>query len=215
MEIISRFMAPRCWEQMVAALGLQNSATTDIAYRDVTAAYAEPQRFYHTAVHIEDCLAKLNASKSLAEYLAEVKFALWFHDAVYKPYAAGNEASSAAWARTILLDAGASGGQIERIDDLIMATQHAVAASTQDARLLVDIDLSILGANVTDYEVFEKNVRKEYRWVPYFLYRKKRAEILQSFLDRTTIYNNDFFIDRYESRARMNLQTAVKKLSSH
>ena len=208
------FMNAHRWRDMIAALGLQNSAATETTYQDLTTAYAEPQRFYHTGVHIEDCLAKLEASKSLAEHPAEVECALWFHDAVYKPYAAENEAASAVWAISILQKAGATAGQMGRIDDLIMATQHAVPATTRDAKLLVDIDLSILGADVADYDTFEKNVRKEYRWVPYFLYRKKRAEILQSFLDREKIYENDFFIDRFEQKARKNLCAAIANLSA-
>lgn len=180
--------------------------------RALIAAYAEPQRHYHTARHLDDCLAKLDESSHLAEDAGEVELALWFHDAVYNPLKTGNELASAEWATRFLREAGAEPGRIERVHALIMATQHSVPATTDDAKLLVDIDLSILGAYEADYAEFERNVRREYRWVPYFLYRKKRREILQSFLDRARIYNLTPFQERFESRARDNLQQAIAAL---
>ena len=51
---------------------------------------------------------------------------------------------------------------------------------------VVDIDLSILGRNRQDYDLFEERVRKEYKWVPGPLYRRKRIEVLESFLKRRT-----------------------------
>jgi len=55
-------------------------------------------------------------------------------------------------------------------------------------------------------------VRDEYKLVPYFLYRKKRKEILTSFLERERIYQNDFFYDKFETQARANIGSAIKML---
>ena len=77
---------------------------------------------------------------------------------------------------------------------------------------MVDMDLSILGASVDVYTQFERNVRQEYKRVPYFLYRKKRKEILQSFLAREAIYYTDFFRDKWEKPARRNLRSAIEGL---
>ena len=81
-----------------------------------------------------------------------------------------------------------------------------------DARLVVDIDLSILGQAEQVYDVFERSVREEYKWVPWFLYRRKRIEILRSFLERESIYGTDRFRQRYESGARSNLDRAIRRL---
>ena len=65
----------------------------------------------------------------------------------------------------------------ERIHSLIMATQHNGIVQDKDQKLIVDIDLTILGASPEIYDEFERNVRKEYKMVPTFIYRKKRKEL--------------------------------------
>ena len=103
---------------------------------------------------------------------------------------------------------------VQSVYDLIMATQHNDEASsiTEDAKLLVDIDLTILGATPEVYDEFESNVRKEYRLIPSFIYRKKRKELLASFLDNSSIYQTDYFRDKYESTARDNLSRVIAML---
>ena len=93
-----------------------------------------------------------------------------------------------------------------------MATAHKGRPVDDDARLVVDIDLSILGQDEQVYDLFERAVREEYKWVPWFLYRRKRIEILRSFLDRESIYGTERFRQRYESTARSNLERAIRAL---
>ncbi len=75
-----------------------------------------------------------------------------------------------------------------------------------------DIDLTILGSSERIYAQFEENVRKEYKWVPYFLYKKKRKEILRSFLDRERIYQTKYFNNKLETQAQINLNNAIASL---
>jgi predicted metal-dependent HD superfamily phosphohydrolase len=89
-----------------------------------------------------------------------------------------NEERSADWAARFLASAGIAPGSIERIKRHVLATRHAEAPSEPDSQLVVDIDLAILGASRTRYEEFERQVRREYRWVPGPLYRRNRAAIL-------------------------------------
>ncbi|HEY6622111.1 MAG TPA: hypothetical protein VIY68_21430, partial [Steroidobacteraceae bacterium] len=81
-----------------------------------------------------------------------------------------------------------------------------------DSRLLVDIDLAILGADPSRYDEFERDVRREYRWVPGIVYRSKRAAILQSFLHRPRIYHSEPAYKRFEGNARTNLSGAIRTL---
>ena len=85
---------------------------------------------------------------------------------------------------------------------------HA-ADSADDTALVVDVDLSILGREPSDFERYEKAVREEYKWVPGPLFRRKRIAILQSFLDRPVIYGTDYFRELYETQARVNLEWAI------
>jgi predicted metal-dependent HD superfamily phosphohydrolase len=78
--------------------------------------------------------------------------------------------------------------------------------------VVVDIDLSILGAPPETFDAYQEAIREEYSWVPGFLYRRKRKKILRSFLTRDRIFTTDFFFGRYEERARQNLEGAVKTL---
>jgi len=99
-----------------------------------------------------------------------------------------------------------------RVSDLIMATAHNTTASTSDQNLIIDIDLTILGSRPDVYREFEINVRKEYRMVPGFLFRKTRKRILSTFIERDRIYHHDHFHSRFENQARTNLHDAIKLL---
>jgi predicted metal-dependent HD superfamily phosphohydrolase len=178
-------------------------------------AYDEPQRHYHTASHINACLAELDRHRSLAEYPAEVEAALWFHDFVYKPHASDNEKRSAEAAQRYFSKAALARERIDRIDAHIMATEHKAEATNSDSALVVDIDLSILGRDESTYARFEQQVRAEYRWVPMFVYRRKRIEVLRSFLKRPHIYSHVAFRNGFETQARRNLAHAIAQLEGH
>lgn len=182
-------------------------------YDALTRAYTQKHRHYHTEEHIRHCLAEFDKVRSIAEHPAEIELALWFHDAIYKTRASDNEEKSAAWALGFLDKNDAHTSVRDRVYDLIMATEHDAPAATPDAQLLIDVDLAILGADVTTYERFEENVRKEYRWVPGPMFRPARTRILQSFLDRERIYATAPFHDRLETAARKNLSNALRALA--
>ena len=99
-----------------------------------------------------------------------------------------------------------------RIHGLIIATKHNVIPDTADARVIVDVDLSILGAPMERFDEYERQVRQEYSWVPGWLFRRKRREILTGFLSRPHIYNTEYFIATLEAQARANLERSVKAL---
>ena len=198
------------WTALMRALGLPDSAST---YNQLAEAYREPQRHYHTTRHIEDCLAKLDLLRAQANRPDEIELALWFHDAVYLPYKSGNEEKSAEWAERFLGEAEATENLRVRTRELILATRHDAVATDRDTAILIDVDLSILGADRERYDAFEKDVRKEYRWVPRPLYRRERRKILASFLARERIFRTNEFFERYEARAGANLDRAILDLS--
>ena len=197
------------WLRLMQSLQLPESMDTFDALRS---AYNEKQRYYHTAAHIDDCLERLDEAVELADRPAEIEIALWFHDAVYKPMRSDNEERSADWARDFLLSGEADSNTANRVHGYIMDTCHEASPGAGDAALLVDIDLSILGRDAATFDRFEQNVRREYKWVPGPMFRRKRAEILESFLVRDTIYATAYFHNRYEASARRNLENAIAAL---
>jgi predicted metal-dependent HD superfamily phosphohydrolase len=71
--------------------------------------------------------------------------------------------------------------EVARVHRLIIATEHNALPQSRDEAALVDIDLSILGADPDTYEIFEQNVRKEYRLVPSFIYKKNGRRFFEDF----------------------------------
>jgi predicted metal-dependent HD superfamily phosphohydrolase len=177
-------------------------------YEKLIACYSEAHRRYHTLRHLEECFARFDEIRDLARHPSEVEIALWFHDAIYDPRRDDNEERSADWARSSVPDASAG----ERVHALVMATRHDAVPAGIDARVLLDVDLAILGADAQRFDQYEIQVREEHSWVPLPIYRQKRRQILQSFLARPTIYGTARFIGEYEARARANLARALARL---
>ena len=165
----------RCWNSLNA------SGDGSALMQRLASAYEEPHRKYHTIQHLSECLFLVENNLDLAVESAEVEIALWFHDAIYNVKASDNEARSADWAEASLREAGVGQERIDRIRQHILATRHAALPEGQDQMLLVDIDLSILGAPRPRFEEYETQVRAEYGWVPGFLFRRKRRDILAEF----------------------------------
>jgi len=197
------------WQKLMNALGISDN--TDV-YKALMNAYKEKHRFYHNISHIESTLQYLDLVSTSANHPEEIELALWFHDAIYKPLSSRNELDSANWASEFLSDNAISPETIDRVHHLIIATQHSAELIEHDEKLIVDIDLSILGHSFADYEQFEIAIRKEYKWIPYSVFSKKRKDILQSFLNRKRIYNNDTLFNLLEKQARTNIERAISNL---
>ncbi len=196
----------RSWER--AWLPLTGSA--DPLLRDTLLAhYQAPERKYHSRQHLEECLQWCETYAHLAEHPAEVETALWFHDAIYDVKGSGNEERSADWAFQALRDGGAAPDAAARVRDLVLATRHSALPVGIDQQLLVDIDLSILGADAARFDEYERQIREEYAHVPGIVFRFKRRQILKNFLDRPSLYSLAPLKDQWEARARENLRRAI------
>lgn len=175
------------------------------------ARYGEPHRAYHTLQHLGECLQYFESLQLLPDHPAEVEIALWFHDAIYELRSSRNEADSAAWAYNALIAAGTLQASASRVRDLVLVTKHTGQPSSMDEHVLVDIDLSILGAPEKRFAEYEAQIRNEYAFVPDSLFKPKRREILTSFLARPAIYSTPDMHKQLERRARANLTQAVSK----
>lgn len=198
------------WLEMWKGLGAP-SADAGL-YSQLIERYSEPHRHYHTVQHLDECFAWLPKTRPLSLYHHEIELALWFHDAIYDVKRQDNEQKSAQWAKAAALRAGLSALTAERVFDLVMATRHSVQPERVDAKILVDIDLSILGSPSERFDEYEQQVREEYAWVPWLLFRRKRRQILEEFIARPRIFNTDFFVESHEAQARSNLRRSLEKL---
>ncbi len=200
------------WRLTWSDLGLSASAPSIL--EDLLARYSEASRAYHTTQHLEECFEQFALASHLPSHPGEVQVALWFHDAIYDTRSPQNEERSAAWATEVLAAAGASADVQLRVSGLVLATRHNAEPTSADARLTVDIDLSILGAPPTRFDEYEIQVRREYSWVPDPVFRQTRAKILREFLAHPFVYTTDFFRERLEARARANLERSLARLGA-
>lgn len=182
---------------------------------ELRAAYSQSHRYYHTLQHLRECLDWLDEVQHIIHYPEHIALALYFHDAIYDTYAHDNEIKSAAWVTEVLHASSASPALMTRIQQLIMATQyHIVDQQDHDGQLLVDIDLAILGQNSNRFNEYEQQIKQEYSWVDEEDFKQGRAKVLQSFLDRDWIYQSDYFREKLEQQARLNIQTALVRLNA-
>jgi predicted metal-dependent HD superfamily phosphohydrolase len=195
---------------MCNRLGASCDLSSD--YQLLMNAYSEPHRAYHTLEHLNDCLGKLDAARHHADRPIEIEAALWFHDAVYDAHASDNEIQSASWAQKALGELGVLNETTQYVADLILATRHITVPFDHNAALLLDIDLSILGAEPEAFDIYEQRIRREYSWVPERDFCHARAPILEAFLSRPKLYQTAFFQDRYEEQARINLHRSIAQL---
>jgi predicted metal-dependent HD superfamily phosphohydrolase len=181
-------------------------------YEAVVAAHAEAHRVYHTLGHVQTCLAHLARYRALAEHRAEVALALWFHDAVYSSWRRDNERQSATWVARELRARGAGEHVCQHIEQLVLVTDHRRPATSADERLIVDLDLIVLGSPPESYTRYAEAVRREHRWVPGRLYRHRRAQLVERLLRSDSIYRTPAIAKRYEHQARTNLQRELDRL---
>jgi predicted metal-dependent HD superfamily phosphohydrolase len=200
------------WQEMWKELRAANPVSR--LHGELVACYREPHRKYHTLQHLEECFSKFEEVRALARHPAEIELALWFHDAIYNVKRRDNEKKSADWARTSALAAGTPEAACDRVHALIMTTRHKAVPHGTDAELLVDVDLSILGAAPDRFDQYERQVREEYAWVPDFLYRRERRAILKDFLAHPRIFSSTHFRSRYEQQARANIKRSIEQLGA-
>lgn len=200
----------RSWRRAWAAIGAQGEGSE--VFEGLVAAWSGPRRRYHSLQHLEECLALYEEHAGLATHPGEVELALWFHDAVYELRAKDNELRSAELAESALAAAQVEAQAVQRVRRLVLATRHEALPETDDEALLVDIDLSILGAPGERFDEYEVQVRQEYSWVPRALFRMKRREILAGFLARPAIYATAAIRAAREQQARANLARSLAKL---
>lgn len=199
------------WHRTWGDLGLPNPDPNVLT--QLLARYREPHRAYHTVQHLEECFVLLDELRPLAHQPAVIEMALWYHDAIYWPRRSDNEPASADLARTDLEAGGAARDLIDAVTTMILATTHQAPPPAGDTEILIDIDLGILGAEPSRFAEYERQIRKEYSWVPEFLFRPKRAEVLEGFLARPQIYRTSPLHARLEERARHNLTAATRRTS--
>jgi predicted metal-dependent HD superfamily phosphohydrolase len=94
--------------------------------------------------------------------------------------------------------------------EMLMKARYFEPDEIDDAQVLIDADLAVLGASQKRYETYSRQIRLEYAWVPDTEYRRGRQRVLETFLGRPKLYH---FLTILEGRARRNLSNELRQLS--
>ncbi len=198
------------WNSLATASGIE-IGLAEHHFDTLCKAYSEPHRHYHTLDHISQMLLWLSDAgvKDSA-----VLWAAWYHDYVYNPGKKDNEALSATQADLTLSELGVDSSIVTRVVQMIEATKdHKVEGRVDHSvGLLLDADMAILGVPEYDYEQYCLAVRAEHKSIPGFLYRRGRKNFLESVLEQEKIYYSHWFYERFERRARINIEIELSRL---
>ena len=198
-------------DRWINLMKVYNLGENKSEYQYILKKHSEQHRAYHNVTHIQDCLTKLYSLGEI-EHKNDIELAFWYHDLIYNPYGKDNELKSAQQAVKFLKSKGLEQSIINKIETLIMATIHTEAPQNIEEAYIMDIDISILGSDEKEYENYTKKIRREYKLVPEFLYRKGRLKIMKMFLKRDQLYFTDHFRYIYEERARFNIRRELVEI---
>ena len=99
---------------------------------------------------------------------------------------------------------------ISTVKNYILATiSHKVSPEDEDdsdLKLFLDFDLEVLGRQRAEYDVYRKQIRREYAQFDDQQFSGGRSAVLQKILNRERVYFSDAFFERLEERARENLR---------
>lgn len=204
-----------------ATLGLQ---LTDEWFGKIWNLHVHPSRHYHTAVHLHEMLSHLHVLKQhryppdlTDEDYQVIVLAVFFHDAIYNSSSSSNEQDSAKLFEQFALESGLGNSKptmAENIAHYIRATQkHEVKPDNSTSlALFLDLDMAVLGKTEEAYQAYAALIRNEYSIIPRFLYCKKRAEVLESFLSVPNIYGTHVMKEAFEHQARLNIRKEIDSL---
>ena len=196
------------WARLCDQLGLAVHDPARERFPDIARAYAGPQRYYHTAQHISECLWWLDRIGARLNNAPLVELALWLHDVVYDPRRQDNESQSARLAGQWM--AGLGRGPVAQLVQYIEATRHhAPAPHDSDLQALHDIDLSILAADWPRFQEYQRQISAEYGYLPPKVFESKRQQFLRGLTQRVRLYHHPLLAPELEPRARQNLTIAA------
>ncbi|GHC89079.1 hypothetical protein GCM10007079_34690 [Nocardiopsis terrae] len=176
--------------------------------------WSEEHRRYHTLSHLWSALCAVEVLREEAHDVDAVRYAVWFHDAVYEGRPGQDEDESAALAERLLSLMGQDPERIAEVVRLVGVTKdHRPGPRDADGAVLSDADLSTLAAGPEEYLAYTGAVRAEYRHVPDEAFRAGRLGVLRSLLEAPNIFHTPFGRTHWEPRARSNMLAEIDHLS--
>lgn len=173
-------------------------------------------RPYHNMDHVLFCLSQLDVVERTVKDRDSIEFALWYHDCHYQPGNKLNERDSSNLAYFAGIELSLDERFIKKVKRLVLSTRkhrslRSIIRPNRDEDVLHDIDYSIMGQPVGDYESYSQGVQQEL--IGTGLYPKGRIHFLREILKRD-IFRTDYFYHMYEAKARANIEWELELLGS-
>lgn len=210
------------------------------AIANLTVLYNEPHRHYHNLEHVQRCLAQaaafyrsdeahenpsesnLDKSLHLAYNRERTACMIWFHDAVYNPYAAhgDNETDSAnLWATFADKKDVPSGVYADVYNGIVFSAEHLKDNEnnlSHAQKVFLDCDLHGLGLDYYDFLRNGINIRREYLTThSEDQLRANEDKFFTAMLQRKRIFYTDYFYNKYEAQARENMRMRLEEGDWH
>jgi predicted metal-dependent HD superfamily phosphohydrolase len=180
-------------------------------------AYGSPARSYHDLRHLTEVLDLMDVLGMEAAEPDLVRFAAWFHDAVYATAAdaapGSSEEASARMAEERLLRLGLPAAESAEVARLVRLTAtHDPTDDDVDGAVLCDADLAVLARDEAGYRAYAEEIREEYAHVPDDAFRAGRAAVLQALLDQPRLFRTETGHALWEAAARANVSAELAAL---
>ena len=181
---------------------------------ELLARWAEPHRRYHTLDHLKAVLAAVEVLADAARDSTLVRYAAWFHDAVYRGEPGADEENSAQLAELLLPSCGLSTEQVAEVARLVRVTaDHSPEPGDANAEVLCYADLAILAAEDAEYTAYAAAVRQEYAHVGDVEFARGRIAVLRDLLASPRLYRTEQGYAWWEERARANVAAEIARLT--
>ena len=201
-------MIKKYFFELLSKYNLSNDKIEDL-WLEIEQNYTSKNRYYHTLAHLEHILNQLIDVQKEVKDWDTILFSMYYHDIIYDAKANDNEEKSAKIAALRMSEIEVPKHQIETCVAQILATKRHLKTENNDTNLFIDADLSILGQSSDLYIEYYKNVRKEYKMYPDFLYNLGRKKVLKHFLTMENIFKTPHFNFHFEAYAKLNIQKEI------
>jgi predicted metal-dependent HD superfamily phosphohydrolase len=191
------------------------------AFHELLRHYDGRGRHYHNSSHLAALLRWVARHEGELQQPAALRLAVWFHDVIYRSRRQDNETKSAVYAAGMMRKLGVPEVLSDDVQTMICATQKhttepfaaQMKGPANDLCWFLDFDLAILGSQTEIYAAYAKAIRREYAWVPAFLYRKGRRQVLTNFQARPQLFFTATMRAQLEQQARLNMAHELAELA--
>jgi predicted metal-dependent HD superfamily phosphohydrolase len=184
----------------------------DEIFNTIVSFYTGANRYYHTISHIGNMIELANEYSDEIQNKKAFYFAIFYHDLIYDISRNDNEERSAEFASSDLQRLHIDNYILRDTTSFILATKCHDEHTSSDINMFIDMDLAILGSPKEQYEMYVKNIRKEYSCYNDLHYKKGRIDVLRHFTEMQYIFKTNFFRIRFEQNARSNINFELTTL---